>query len=202
MNYGEHITLKDPPESKRKAQAREEEPAGLQLKSPPKLKRTEEANQDIMMSENNDEFDDDQIDNYIENYTSLPDGKPKTSTRFPTGETPIETPTPQTKTNNIQNARMQPGMRSNWMRLQARKTQTCGHYCHKGIQLGDFIEKTESEAPINQTCQFWRHWNCGDPRGETFNYNIHQRTETTETVHPTTTSPVGSSHYMGLVPLR
>ena len=157
------------------------------------------------MSENNDEFDDDQIDNYIGNYTSLPDGKPKTSTRFPTGETPDETPTPQTRTNNFENARFfayQSVCAPNYRRLQAKMTQTCGSYCHKGIQIGDFIEKPESESPIDERYQFWRHWNCGDPRGETFNYNIHERRGTTATVHPTTTSPVGSSHYMGHVPLR
>ena len=194
MNYEGHVTLKDPPESKVRAQAHQEESTDVQLKSPPELKRTAETNQDIIMSENNDEFEDDQTDNYIRNYTSLSDGTTKTSTEFPTGGTPDEAPTPQTRKNNYPNARMPPDMGSKWMRLQARKTQTCGRYCPEGIKLDDFIEKLESGVLTNGSYQFWRHWNCSDPRGESFNCNTRRRTETTPTVPPTTTSPAGSSH--------
>ena len=194
MNYGGDVTLKDPPESKGMAQARQEEPTDVVLKDPPELERTSEASQDIIMSENNDEFEDAQTDNYIRSYTSLPDGKPKASTEFPTRETPDEAPTPQTRENNFPNTQTPPDGGSNWTRLQARKTQTCGRYCPEGIKLGDFIEKLENGVLINGRYQFWRHWNCSDPRGGSFNNNTRGRTATTATVPPPTTSPAGSSH--------
>jgi len=173
MNYDDIRTLKNHPKRESVAEPRRDINTDDKLKDQPMLKQTSGEGQDILVGEIDSDYEDSQVDDFIRGYTSKQEEKGNTSSGFSTRETSNEVPSPQRRKADFPSTPTRPHTAQVFRRITATLPQYCGGGCARGIREGDFIEKLNTGLVIGGEYRGWKHWDCEDNDGLTFNWKIH-----------------------------
>lgn len=174
--------LKSPPEGKGDINNTNGNDANRSRTHPPMLKRTTHAGQKFFSEGGHDEFDDDIIDEYIQQYPSQeskkqkagPDSKNWKGNR--SDNSTKKSDESSTDSQNSEGGTDSPHTLSNYQHRIAGMPQGCGG-CPHGIKVGDYIKKLREHVIIQKAYRGWLHCDCENPRGFSSFNRTRQATE-------------------------